>query len=715
MYKSIFVFILFFSSFITVYAQGGQPNNKEKTNQLNEISIVKEKKGVEQKADRTIFEFASQSHLNSGSVLEGVKKLPGLVASEVAGMMYQGKQLDVFMDGRPLNISSNELNAFLEGMPANSVERIEIITNPGAEFPATSGGAILNIITNKKAKNYLSATYTNSTNFTFYDNLRSRTNNSLMLNAKNKYFGWQFNIGQNYAERALWSNVVKKENDITTVLSKSDADRINRGTFAKSALTFDLGGDRLLLNYDLFYNKNNSYTNAFGTLVDNTVFKTSDKGDTKNVRQDAVITYQKRFTDKTKKLDFRFNYSQNDVDFGLKSYIFNTDVLNNASVQKVYNFKADYSQPIKILDQGKISFGTLYEELLFDAKNQGITNLEYRRRTASTYLEFQTKYKKIDFTLGGRGEDYDITGKTNTVQLIPFQQYRFFPNASVQYNFVPQVFFSVNYNKKITLPSTGALNPNNTTYQNPNVTVNGNPQLQPTIFDNYEVKVSAFDYIFVGYNVSVGNNQVVQRLTVDGNQTTSTNVNVRELKTHNFNVGMPIPYMLFTKGINETVKVMSDGGVNPDKINFLYVYAGRQKHELPDVNTKPFWVFNLMSQIVLPKEIKWVTNYSHLTANSSFYYFVAQKPVNQSLDTSFSKKFLSDQLTVSINFDDILNSNRTVFQSYGTSLDVNYKGDTRRFGFTVNYKIPTKNKLAKEDPNLLNKEKKEENGGVIGN
>jgi hypothetical protein len=50
--------------------------------------------------------------------------------------------------GRPLNISTTELNAFLEGMPANAIEKIEIITQPGAEFPAT-GGAILNIITNK--------------------------------------------------------------------------------------------------------------------------------------------------------------------------------------------------------------------------------------------------------------------------------------------------------------------------------------------------------------------------------------------------------------------------------------------------------------------------------------------------------------------------------------------------------------------------------------
>jgi len=42
------------------------------------------------------------------------------------------------------------------------------------------------------------------------------------------------------------------------------------------------------------------------------------------------------------------------------------------------------------------------------------------------------------------------------------------------------------------------------------------------------------------------------------------------------------------------------------------------------------------------------------------------------------------------------------------------KMDTRRFGFSINYKIPTKNKLARETPILLNKDKKEETG-IIGN
>jgi hypothetical protein len=78
------------------------------------------------------------------------------------------------------------------------------------------------------------------------------------------------------------------------------------------------------------------------------------------------------------------------------------------------------------------------------------------------------------------------------------------------------------------------------------------------------------------------------------------------------------------------------------------------------------------------------------------------------LDLSLSKKFLEDQLTLSIYVDDVLNSNENAFNSYQTLLLISTKMDTRKFGFSLNYKIPTKNKLAKENPNLLNKDKKED-------
>lgn len=723
---------------ISSFAQEKTNNQTTKEKQIEGVTITKTKKAVEQKADRTIFDFSEQPQLNNGNVLEGIKKLPGLVSTDIAGMMYQGKVLDVYLNGRPLNITSNELNSFLEGMPANSVDRIEVITQPGAEFPATSGGAIMNIITNKNANKYLTATYSGNYSFTNYDKFRSRTSNSLNLNARNKIFGWQLNVGQNYRESMLNSN---QDN-----LMLSNTDRVGRGYFAKSGLTFDLGQDRLLLNYDIYHNNNDNYTSSNGladlpyylnpNIIREGKFSSFDAAHTDNVRQEAVVTYQKRFTEKSQKLDFQFGFTKSDSKF-IQDNIF-TDVvytnpvetsptipfsnkLNNKSDMEIANFKVDYSQPLKILDGGKVSLGGLYEHQKFDTESKGITNLEYTRQTTATYLEFQAKLKKFDFILGTRAENYDISGITRyfdktdkliEADLLPFNKFKLFPNASVQYNLMNQVYVAANYNKKINLPSISALNPNNTTFQGPNTQVTGNPNLQPTIFDNYEIKISAFDYAFIGYSVSSAKNQVAQIIRKNGKNLFNEQINISEMKIHNFNVGLPVPFMIFSKPLSEIMKF----NFNPDKINFMYIYAGYQKHDIDNLNNKGFWILNLMTQIILPKEIKLTANYSYLTPKAGYFYFAAEKPFNNSVDLTLTKKFMDNRLTVSVFANDIFNGQLMQVRSNppsGETVMLRTKYDSRNFGLSVNYKIPTKNKLAKEDANILNQTKKDENGGVM--
>lgn len=738
MKKTIFTLSLLSSVF--VFSQEKE-NNGSKEKQIEGVVITKTKKAVEQKADRTIFDFSEQPQLNNGNVLEGIKKLPGLVATDIAGMMYQGKMLDVYLNGRPLNITSNELNSFLEGMPANSVERIEVITQPGAEFPATSGGAIMNIITNKNANKYLTATYSGNYTFTNYDKHRSRITNSLNLNARNKLFGWQLNVGQNYRESMLNS---QQDNLLDT-----DTDRFARGYFAKAGITFDLGQDRLLLNYDIYHNNNDNYTLSNGTAADRIKdssssgfydkdydFTSSDIAHTNTVRQEAVATYQKRFSDKSQKLDFQFGYTKAYTKFGQDNVFFDKtftspwdpqnrvalgNVIGNNSDMRIANFKIDYSQPIKLLDGGKVSFGGLYERQDYDTESFGITNLDYQRQTASTYLEFQAKLKKFDFTLGARAENYDISGivryfdkeqKLIQGDLLPFNRFKFFPNASIQYSLMNQVNVSANYNKKISLPSISALNPNNTTFGGPNTQITGNPNLQPTIFNNYELKLSAFDYAFIGYSLSATTDQVAQIVRKDGKNLYNQQMNISNMRIHNFNVGLPIPFMIFSKPMSEIMKF----NFNPDKINFMYLYAGYQKHEIDNLNNKGFWIFNIMTQLILPKEINMNVNYSYITPKGGYFYFTADKPFNNSLNITLTKKFMDKRLTVSVFANDIFNSQ--VMQAYsnppeGERVLLRTKFDSRNFGISINYKIPTKNKLAKEDPSILNNTKKEDNGGMM--
>lgn len=713
-----------------IFGQQTPKKDENKETKIEEVTITKTKKAVEQKADRTIFDFSEQPHLNSGTAMEGIKKLPGLVSTDIVGVMYQGKPLDVFLNGRPLNISSNDLIGFLEGMPANAIEKIEIITNPGAEFPATSGGAIMNIITNKNANKYLSATYSGNYTFTNYDKWRSRTNNSVSLNARNKLFGWQLRVGQNFRENRRQANQDNLINSVT--------DGTGRGYFATTGFTFDLGKDRLLLNYELYHNNNSNYTNSDGINVFTNpdtnenifdYFNSYDKGQSKNLRQEASVTYQKRFDDKSQKLDFEADYTNTDYRFyqdNLHSFSSISGpqilgrLLDNSSNMNIYKFKIDYSQPLKILDEGILSIGGLYENQHFTTESKGITNLDYKRNTAASYIELKTKWKKFDFTLGTRAENYDISGKTKVEKegiieeenLIPFNKLKFFPNASAQYSVMDNVYFALNYNKKITLPSISALNPNNTTFQGPNTEISGNPFLQPTINDNLEVKLSAFDYAFIGYNVSIVKDQVVQYIYRDNFMIRNLQVNIPDMKVHNFNFGVPLPFMMFTKSFSEMMKF----NFNPDKINFMYFYLGYVKHEIPNFETKGFWIYNVMTQVILPKDIKLVLNYNTLSRRGNFYYFQSEKPFNHTFDVTFTKKFMKDRLTLSVYANDIFNTQQTQLYSQplvGNPVYIQNKMDTRNFGFSVNYKIPTRNKLAKEDPNILkNNQQSDSTGGI---
>ena len=683
-------------------------NVKEK--QIDGVTITKTKKAIEQKADRTIFDFSEQPSLNYGSVIEGVKKLPGVVVSDAVGIMYQGKPLDVYMDGRPLNISSNELNAFLEGMPANSIERIEVITNPGAEFPATSGGAIMNIITSKTSKNYLSAVYNGGYRFTDYDKYRSKFNNSVALNSRNQWFGWQLNLGQSYRE-SLSTNTID-------ILTNNYTDRVGRSYFLTSAFTFDIGKDRLILNYDIRDN-NNSNTIIFDNYLGGNTFTSFDNSQSKGLRQEAVATYQKKFTDKSQKLDFQFTYSNNNSSFIQNNLNSNSVSLDNTSDFNLYNFKIDYSQGIKILDGGKISLGALYDNQTYTTASKGITNLDYTRYTFSSYGEAQAKLKKFTFTLGARAENYDISGTTvtkdnngnlKTDDLIPFKKFKFFPNASVQYNIFPQAFFKINYNKKINLPSVSLLNPNNTVYQGSTVITNGNPYLQPTIYDNLEAELNAFDYMFIGYNTSWVNNQIVQKVSRDGNVIVSSQAQINQLRTHNFKVGFPLPFAVFSKSLKEIFA----SNPNPDKYNYLYFYLGYQLQDMPDIKSNGFWIYNLMGQFILPKNIKMVANYSYVAPRGNYYYFDIKYPLHNSFDINISKKFLKDRLSVSVFANDIFNQNKTKLQSFFGNVNIANNYDSRNFGFTLNYKIPTRNKLAKEDPTLINnQEKKDDNSDLL--
>lgn len=694
MYKVILTTSATSLFFLTGYAQNtdtippaADTTQMMKGQKMQEVVVEGRRSLAVVKADRTIFNFSGHDFLTNGSTLEGLKKLPGLLVSDVTGIVYQGKQLTVYIDGRPVNLSSGDLNNYLEGMPGNSVDRVEVITQPGAEFPATGGGAIVNIITSNNAQDYFSATYGNGISYA-PDSKNIRFNNNLSLNSRVKNVGLQLQIGQNHMEQSQNSRFYNDQKDYST----NALDRALNYTFLNAGLKYYFKRDRLILNYRLSENRDKSSIYSFSTG-----FQSDDRGLANRNNHDLAGTYQKRFKNPGQTLDFSLSYNTNRNLNNLEARQPNTPaLLNNESVSDILLAKIDYSQSLKIngLRESSINGGLYLEGVDFKTSSFEVRNFKYMRSTWAAYLEFKGSYHKWDFILGNRLEKYDIAGTFVTDKVPTYNKLRYYPNATLQYNIMKGVFLNMNYNSKIALPNLAALNPNNVNYVNPNLSFGGNPTLAPTLSDNYEVKLSAFNYFFVSYNIRHARNFITDRLVDVNGAVNNYMMNVPELMHYNFNIGIPVPFMLFTKGLKQTLQF----NFNPDELNFLYAQAGNSRFNVEGITSKSIWNLHLTTQLVLPLKVKLMAQYYSSSKGGNQYYYMIQQPMNNQFDLNLSRRFWNNNLSASIYVYDLFNTNRNALQDIGTGVSYYSKYDTRRFGLSLSYKFrSSRSKKTRED------------------
>lgn len=401
------------------------------------------------------------------------------------------------------------------------------------------------------------------------------------------------------------------------------------------------------------------------------------------------------------------------------SYLFNGGSLILPQRRTSYEmgntiFDVNYTQSIDFLDNTTINIGGHFQRLDYQTEINDTKNLDYYRQTTASFAEVNNSKGKWDFTLGLRGEDYDIGGiylnpTTNNIEnLRNFKKYKLFPNMSVLYNFTPMLNLSFNYNKKIELPSISELNPNYN-YSSGNVYQTGNAHLQPSISDNFSINASAYNYFFINYNYSLNHNLTIDRITRHGDVISLTKDNISTVKFHNFALGFPFPFAIFNKPLKNILQE------NPNNMSYLHFIIAYNLPELPDVKKQGFWYYSTNGQIVLPKGIKLNLNYSIVPKNGSYFYFAFLKPIQHTLNLTLSKKFLENKLTISVFANDIFNTHKVEVSARNITVPTAtyIKADTRKFGISVNYKIPTRNRLAKENQNILMESKDEEKKGFL--
>lgn len=155
-----------------------------KGQELKEISVVAQKAFIEQKIDRLVVNVDALISNAGSSALEALEKSPGVRIDNNGVISLKGKNgVMIFIDDKPTYLSGTDLETYLRSLPADAVDKIEIMTNPPAKYEAAGNAGVINIKTKKAKANG----FNGNASVNYSQGRYASTNNSLNLNyRKNK-------------------------------------------------------------------------------------------------------------------------------------------------------------------------------------------------------------------------------------------------------------------------------------------------------------------------------------------------------------------------------------------------------------------------------------------------------------------------------------------------------------------------------------------------
>lgn len=117
---------------------------------LSEIIVREKRESFQLDADKIIINVAGSALLSGGNALNILEKTPRILVDPFSNAIsVDGKPgLQVYLNNRQVFLPTNQVGKYLQGLPANSIERIELLTNPSGRYDATQG-SVLNITTRK--------------------------------------------------------------------------------------------------------------------------------------------------------------------------------------------------------------------------------------------------------------------------------------------------------------------------------------------------------------------------------------------------------------------------------------------------------------------------------------------------------------------------------------------------------------------------------------
>jgi iron complex outermembrane receptor protein len=709
-------------------SQENPKTTTEKTNELKEVTIYGNKKQyLKVDSDKTTISVRDNAMLNSGSSLEAVKKIPGVITSPTGTITLNSKGVTIYIDGAPSSLSGTDLQNYLSTLPANAIEKVELIYNPGASFDADASGSIINIVTSTKRKKGLNASFNVNYNFNKYQ----KPSPQILLNGKVKELSWQTMIGYNYIDSES-----RNENDQTFtsfspnehLYQKNLAKFTNRNFYFRTGTNYKLSEkSNLLFNYNLNLGNDRivSEASTIGTGID---FSNNGLSKMKNSVNELSLQYKTKLDTIGRTLDITaysnfFGRTPNTTSTGQNNgepTFYNGKIDFNLAN---YYLKYDFNIPFKKMDfsintGGKFNYIKVNDKGIYNLNtaSNSVVDFDYDETNLAFYAEARKKIKKFNFTAGIRFEDYKVDRtaiQDGDETKVNFKNTNFFPNVSALYEINENMNLSASYSKKIQQADYNVLDPNNFANFDQYNTSQGNPFLDPTFFDNFEMKLTAFQFVSLGgnYTIAKDNNRFIFSAEPGELVSNQTFQQFDKIKTLSFFASFPVPLDYFFKSKEEFQKRMN----NMDNMNYIffnvnYIKATTEGYDFSFKN-KPVWNYSAQAQFILPWGIKNSMSYFILPKGTWEIYQIT-KPIQQ-FDISFNKDFMNKNLKIGLHCFDVFNANEVNALISSTNLETQFrqKQDSRTFRISLTYNFGDLS-LKKENTEI-NIEKNQSGGGFM--
>lgn len=115
---------------------------------LQEVVVTASKPLVQTTADKTTYNMEEDPSAQTATVIDALRKVPMVTVDAEGNIKLKGESnFKIYMNGKPNPALSANYKEILRAMPASSIKKVEVITEPGAKYDAEGVGGIINIVT----------------------------------------------------------------------------------------------------------------------------------------------------------------------------------------------------------------------------------------------------------------------------------------------------------------------------------------------------------------------------------------------------------------------------------------------------------------------------------------------------------------------------------------------------------------------------------------